>query len=162
MIQNIIISFMVLVGWVGFTIGLFSGKVYRWSSGPGRSSGSFSYSFSDYPVQFIFEYLMMTLVLLIFTAVAIYMWKQYFINRNANQTLNRTEWHFRSNPTNKVHFPFVVPITLRRPRFTPPRQTENILFCYTILPVANRGSRAHNGSSAIRPITVMLESSSET
>ena len=75
---------MVLVGWVGFTIGLFSGKMYGRSSGPGRRSGSTSYTFSDYPVQFIFEYIMMTLVLFIFTAVAIYMWKQYFNNRKSS------------------------------------------------------------------------------
>ena len=46
--------------------------------------------------------------------------------------------------------------TLRRPRFTPPRQTEIILFDTRSFHLPTGDSCSHDGSSAIRPFTSML------
>ena len=53
----------------------------------------------------------------------------------------------------KVQFPFVV---LSR-RLPPPRQTEIILFATRCFQLPTGDSRSHGDSSAIRPITSMLE-----
>ena len=79
MAQSIIVTVLALVGWTGYIFGLISGKVYTHSR---HSSSSSSYSFSDYPIQFIFENVVMGLGLAIFTAVAVYMWKQYYKSRS--------------------------------------------------------------------------------